>query len=635
MAEWAAVCALACVLAVTLAAPQTGTAPDRLLYDAFARLRARTPSDRIVIVAVDAPSLKALGAWPWPRTIHAALIDRLTQGHAAAVAYDVLFPEPDPRGGDPALAAALRRSGRVVLPVVHVSPGDDGAPVKTERPTPLVAAAAAGLGHVDLTPDSDGGVRRLSDAVALGGDCLPRLIDAAATVAGAGPPGAPTCQGLAQASRRTPLLLGEPPRLVAYAGGPGSFRTVSAADVIQGAAPPGLFAGRFVLVGATAAGLGDAYPTPLSGARGPMPGVEILANALDATLTGARIAEPGAAWRIGFALAQMAVLLAAFLRLRPRRLLFVALGLTGFVVAASGGLLLAGVWLSPLPFIAAAAAALPLWSWLRLSAASDHIEAEIVHLGGAASGADRRAGDVVSLQLDGLSRAREGMSAGLRRREEIMQHLSHDLRSPLASILAVIAGGSRELERGAPAVERHARRGLALADSYVQLARAEGLAFSPEPFDLNEALLDAADELHPRAVARHIVIETELGGDDELLVSGDRALVTRALINLLDNAVKYSPDGATVIASTAFDRPNRLVCRVRDEGRGMSPAEVERLFEPFFRAEAADTRIAGAGLGLTMVATVAQRHGGAVSCDSTPGEGTTMTLALPAWIEPR
>ncbi len=628
MAEWVGVCALALLVALALALPQAGSPPDRLLYDSLLKLRTRTPSERILVVAIDAASLKALGAWPWKRSLHAALIDRLAQGHAASVAYDVLFPEPDPRGDDPRLAEALRRSGRVVLPAVHIAPGDDGAPVKVQMPTAQLASAAAALGHVVLTPDADGTVRRLSDAVALRGDCLQRLTDVTAEVAGI-KRHTSICAGLAAASRSTPLLLATPPRLIAYAARPGGFQTVSAADVISGAAPVGLFDGRLVLIGATAAGLGDAYPTPLSGGRGPMPGVEILANALDASLRGAAIAQPGAGWRVAFAVLPLTLLFAAFLRLRPRRLALVGAGLGIAAVGLSVGLLMSGTWLSPMPLLIATALALPLWTWRRLSAASDHIDVEIARLGGAPGLRDGRAGDVVSLQLDGLSQAREGVSAGMRRREEIMQHLSHDLRSPLASILAVIQG-----QPDAPAVERHARRGLALADSYVQLARAEGLAFAPEPFDLNEALLDAADELHPRATARNILIETELGGEEELLVSGDRALVTRALVNLLDNAVKYGPDGATVLAVTAGDGPHRVICRVSDKGRGMSAAEVERLFEPFFRADAVDPRIAGSGLGLAMVAAVAQRHGGSVACESEPGQGTTMTLALPAGFEP-
>ena len=628
-------CVLAIAMALALTLPDPEPPPDRLLYDALFRLRTRTPSDRIVIVAIDAPSLKALGAWPWRRTVHAALIDRLSQGGAAAVGYDVLFSEAADPAGDAALAAALARSRRVVLPVVHLSPGDDGAPVKTERPQPTLAAAAAGLGHVDLTPDGDGGVRRLSEAVALNGDCLPGLTDALRRIAdlsGAAKSG--PCRDLAAASRGKPFLIGAAPALIAYAGSPGAFRTVSAGDVVSGAAPPGLFSGRIVLVGATAVGLGDAYPVPTSGAHGSMPGVEIMANALDASLADVRIARPAAFARAAFALFPLCALLAAFLRLRPRRLLLTTLGLAAGVVFASAGSFAAGTWLSPLPFLAAATLAWPLWSWRRLSAASEHIRAEIAHLGGTSAPHQGRSGDVIAAQLHDLSRARERAAAGIRRREEAMQHLSHDLRSPFASILAVLQGPSGASPPRARDVERHALRGLALADSYVQLARAEEFSFDSEPFDLNEAVLDGADELHPRAAAKGVVIETDLGGEDELLVGGDRALVTRALINLLDNAVKHSPHGAVVSVTTHEDGEGRAVCRVQDRGPGLAQADVDRLFEPFFRADGAAARTDGAGLGLAVVATVARRHGGSVRCDSRPGEGATMTLALPAWTGP-
>ena len=160
--EWLGVLLAAAALVLILALTGATTAGDNLVYDQFLRLHGHTPLEEIVVVAIDDASLAAYGAWPWPRRLHARLIDKLTDAGAAAVGYDVLFIEPDPASGDAALAAALRRSDRTALPVLELSPGDDGRPVKIVRPLAALATAAARLGQVSLALDGDGVARRFS-----------------------------------------------------------------------------------------------------------------------------------------------------------------------------------------------------------------------------------------------------------------------------------------------------------------------------------------------------------------------------------------------------------------------------------------------------------------------------------------
>jgi signal transduction histidine kinase len=164
---------------------------------------------------------------------------------------------------------------------------------------------------------------------------------------------------------------------------------------------------------------------------------------------------------------------------------------------------------------------------------------------------------------------------------------------------------------------------MRLADDFVQLARAEEAALPSDPVDLASLTVEAADDLWPVAKARGQRIDTEVT-DEEVLIAGDAELLGRALRNLIDNASKYSPEGAPIRASVAIEG-GRAVCRIADAGRGMSADEAARLFQPFERFSGGD----GAGLGLTFVQTVVQRHGGTIAVDSAPGAGTTFTLHFP------
>ena len=156
--EWGLVAALTAVLVGWLSLSPTADRADNLMYDALIRLQDGPADESVVIVAIDDRSLNALGRWPWPREVHAALIDRLAETGPRAVAYDVLFTEPE--AGDAALAAAVARAGRVRLPLLVDAPGQNGAPWQVSEPSPELVRAAAGLGHVNMIIDGDGVVRR-------------------------------------------------------------------------------------------------------------------------------------------------------------------------------------------------------------------------------------------------------------------------------------------------------------------------------------------------------------------------------------------------------------------------------------------------------------------------------------------
>jgi CHASE2 domain-containing sensor protein/signal transduction histidine kinase len=236
------------------------------------------------------------------------------------------------------------------------------------------------------------------------------------------------------------------------------------------------------------------------------------------------------------------------------------------------------------------------------------------------------------------------LHAAERQREDALRLLSHDMRSPQASIVALV---ETERERGTLAsepvrgvmerIERYARRSLTLADDFVQLARAESQVYALEPTSLAELVIDASDEVWPQARAKRIHIDTAFDGEQMGWINADRSLITRALVNVLNNAVKYSAPDTRIVCTITLNgaTPPHVICSIRDQGYGIPYEDQANLFQPFRRFHA-DQRpeATGAGLGMAFVKTVVTRHGGEVHVESEPGKGTTLTMSLPALDAP-
>ncbi|MEX3693342.1 CHASE2 domain-containing protein [Paraburkholderia sp. BR14263] len=221
-------------------------------------------------------------------------------------------------------------------------------------------------------------------------------------------------------------------------------------------------------------------------------------------------------------------------------------------------------------------------------------------------------------------------------RDEMLHLLSHDMRSPQSSIIALVDIERRKTELAGvrlafDRVERYARRTLALADSFVRLAKAETQDFELDIFDFANCVHAAIDEVWPLASTREIevICDEDIA---ELPVRANRSLIVRALVNLLNNAIKYSPRNTEIHCRLrSEDKPiKQIVCEIEDQGYGISPEHRTQLFNRFKRFRVAGQPDSdGVGLGLTFVKTVLVRHGGSIDCDSTPGQGTTMTVRLP------
>ena len=219
-----------------------------------------------------------------------------------------------------------------------------------------------------------------------------------------------------------------------------------------------------------------------------------------------------------------------------------------------------------------------------------------------------------------------------RQYREAIDFISHDVRSPLVSQLALIQQLKRQ---DVPAtahqldhVARLAKRSYQLAEEFVQLARAEQLVeiqfYEFEVLAIAEKAIDAVQE---QARAKEISIHIE--GDDSLWLKGNAELAERALINLLTNAITYSPAGSSVEVSVQASGHHTVIA-IRDSGSGIPEAELPLLFQRFKRSRQEEQGgRPGAGLGLAFVQVVAERHGGRVEVTSTLGEGSTFRLFLP------
>jgi CHASE2 domain-containing sensor protein/signal transduction histidine kinase len=231
-----------------------------------------------------------------------------------------------------------------------------------------------------------------------------------------------------------------------------------------------------------------------------------------------------------------------------------------------------------------------------------------------------------------------------RRRDEALRFLSHDMRSPQAAILTLLDmvrddPESITQENLLTRVGKYAKRTLTLADDFLRLAKAERAR--PADFrevELGEIIADVADEADALASAKLMRIEID-NHLDEAWVMADRDLLTRAIINILSNAIKYSPDKSmVVIGLDALEGPDGALFRIRvvDNGFGMSPENLAKLFTRFQRfTTEGQPQADGIGLGLVFVKTVIERMGGEVGVSSRLEDGddgprgTTFTVTLP------
>jgi len=219
-----------------------------------------------------------------------------------------------------------------------------------------------------------------------------------------------------------------------------------------------------------------------------------------------------------------------------------------------------------------------------------------------------------------------------RQHREAIDFISHDVRSPLVSQLALIEQLKRhqgQIESGQlDQLGKLARRSYHLAEEFVQLARAEQLTetrfYECEFLAIVE---NARDSVIEQAAEKDI--QLVLSGEEELWLKGNAELLERAVINLITNAVQYSPSGSVVTAQV-FSAGHEACLTIADEGEGIAEHELPHLFSPYWRQRSNElSGNHGTGLGLSFVAVVTEKHHGVIAVDSRLGEGSAFRLRLP------
>lgn len=750
--EWGLLALVLLSVVATLSWRNSLERVNLVIEDQTTRLMERSVSNDIVLVTIDDKSLAAIGRWPWRRGFHAALLDKISPAKPRAIGLDLIFTEQDPvyAADDVLLAHAIQRSGKIVLPLSLQDSYGTGH-YKPILPVPALAKAAAAIGHIHLKLDADGIVRT---TYLREGDGMRWWDHFGVAVLRAGGFALPSEPATSPSDTQPKDWTREHLVQIPFVGAPGQFQQVSYVDVLKGQVPASTFTNKFVLVGSTSAGMGDAYATPQSGNSELMAGVEISANLMNALLEGQKL-ERASAWQNAiFCTLPVALGLLAILWLSPTASLLANALLVLLTLVASWLMALyTGILLSPAAALLGLLSAYPLWVWRRLNAAMWYLLEEFQrmeirhdlpqmrptqsrgdplerHIGALQNASEqlrnlhRFVSDILSnlpdatviadptgrvlmanqtaqqyFRLLGIEQPTKHQLADLlrkvnpggstqiqdaaqtwtgeskddagrdvlikcapcfntdgvatgwitslvdispirhaeRQRDEALRFISHDMRSPQSSILALLELHRMQADAAMPAetlqrIERHAQKTLHLAEEFVQLARAQSSEYRLEVIDLGELLHEAVDEVWPQAVQRHISFKLQTP-EVPAWCEADRGLLTRAIGNLLSNAVKYSPEH-TEVQCRVQDHQGRWQLSIADAGPGLSLEQQQVLFQHFVRLQPNDRSAPrGIGLGLVFVRTVVERHGGSIQLSSMLGHGTTLRFSLAQALE--
>ena len=707
---------------------------DRALMDLRFQQLSRPASGDLVIVQIDPHSMRELEVWPWPRAYHARLIDRLIAAGAREVAVDIDFSARGGREGDALLAGALERAqGRVILPAFRqaVAPEAKDLRIFDTMPRPAFRTHVQ-LGSVNVSPAPDGLIRRIADVHRVGSENLPALFALLA--------GASSIEG------RT--------FYIDYGIDPNSIPRVSYVDVLRGAVPPEVLAGKAVIVGTTAAELGDSLPTPVYRS---MSGPALQAMAFESLRQGRDIQVFGSALSVPVSAVLIILFTAVFARQTWRWAVFTcAVAVCALEGLALGVQAAAPIALTTAPWAVAGGATLLVMVCGRIESQARQILAqreaidtrgalmdrmiansfdgiivadksgaiqvmneaavEILHrpasdamgrpvddvLPGAADimatvmpirrqddspphwapceTLTRRAdGREIAIELtigiaelaprrsngggkaepntyrtftfrdisdrksaqEAEHRAAEAALAANRAKTEFLANMSHELRTPLNAII-----GFSEMIRNkvlgpiepppyAEYVDDIHVSGthlLGIINDILDVSRIElgRYEIMEDEFDLRKSLESCASIAHgwPTFVKRRF--ETDLAPDLPRLW-GDERVLKQTFINLLSNAFKYSEDGDWIRMIAKQDETGDLLVMVSDSGVGIAAENLANLTQPFFQVDGGFSRESeGVGLGLYLSAGYIRLHDGELSIDSELGQGTVVTVRLPA-----
>jgi heavy metal sensor kinase len=246
----------------------------------------------------------------------------------------------------------------------------------------------------------------------------------------------------------------------------------------------------------------------------------------------------------------------------------------------------------------------------------------------------RGTGDELDNVAEAFNETLQRLESAVADMKQFSTALAHELRTPLA----ILRGEAELALTGIQSPEEY-RRNLAsqieeldrltrLINQLLMLARAESgeIRLATSPVNLSELAGTTVGDLDAVAQSKQIVLACQ--AEPGVLVNGDAGWLERLLLNLLDNALKFTPAGGRVTVSVSRNSHGALL-EVQDTGVGISPGALPHIFERFYQADASRTRTAeGVGLGLSLVKWIALRHGATVDAASEPGRGSTFTITF-------
>ncbi len=592
------------------------------------------PVDDIVIVSIDQQSLATLGNRTWPRNLHAALIERLSDAQASAIGYDVIFAESDLQipHNDVLLTRAVQKAGNVVFPVLFEQTFVNG-PVRETVPIPSLAKEAAGMGSVHAVLDEDSIARGVYLFEGINHADQPLFASRILEVFqhhnqqskfNADEQHVNTFQPPSSQNVSQDILVRRDFRLVNFSGKPGHFKTISFSRVIAGDFQVDDFKNKIVLVGATASGMNDMLTTPMSAKSVPMAGVEFHANVLQSLREGSLISLVTSPWSVIIQLLLACVPLVWLPRTSPR---------VGFALTVTYSILLLVtfalvpkwlyIWCPSATAFVVSFIAFPVWSWRKLEATQHYINLEIIKLNQKLN--DKTSSILLDKDYDYLDRRIMHLRQAASRIEQLQSEkddtltfLSHDIKAPLATALLMV----NQQQTSADMLRKPLEQAFTLAETFLQTARAERFDNTQmQELELINLIQQVIDDAYTYATQQQIKIKTEFNLV-AVWLEGNYGLLSRAIFNLVHNAIKYSLMSREVLVRVYVhtNKVNTVVIEVDNIGEGIPVDKMDRLFRRFQRLSHHEQSHEGTGLGLYFTKIVVDKHDGAISVEILPAE---------------
>jgi two-component system, OmpR family, sensor histidine kinase SenX3 len=226
-------------------------------------------------------------------------------------------------------------------------------------------------------------------------------------------------------------------------------------------------------------------------------------------------------------------------------------------------------------------------------------------------------------------------------RRDFVANVSHELKTPATSLRLLAESLEETIDEDpvqarlfAAQLKKETERFSRLINDLLDLTRLESeeRVENPVSVDVRSVLITVLARMRRVARKKNITLQWKrFGRAAQYTVRGDETQLTSMFMNLVDNAVKYTPPGGRVEVTGGFEG-SEIVIRVSDTGIGIPEGKLPRIFERFYRVDKARSKeTGGTGLGLSIVKHVAENHGGRVAVESTPGEGSTFTVYLPRY----